>query len=441
MALNETSTPKVPASAPEVRSATTTAPAAAGIPPRASTDLGGRKGIAPLTLLVVVGALMTVSALATDAMLPAFPAMAAHFAVSDAAIQSVVSVFMLGYALPHLVVGSFADRFGRRPVLLLGLGVYLLGGLIAWVAPSLPLLLAGRFVQGLGASTGPILSRAVLRDLYQGRELGRMLSFAMIFFGAAPLLAPTVGAVLLGLGSWRAIFVFLVLVAVVLALLVWLVLPETAPRKDRDALNLAGVWRNARAIFTDPVSAWIVLVMALVYAGLMSYLLSAPALYIGYFGLDEGGFALVFAIVASMTFLAQPLNVRLLRTNSSARILRFSVPFFVVVSAALVAQVALGIASLPSFTINLMAFFVSFSLTLANGTTVALDPHRERAGMASGLMGFAQLALGTALGSVVAAFADRGPMPFALGLLVLSLLSYPALRLAFRDGAPTRATH
>lgn len=397
--------------------------------------LGGRKGIAPLTLLVVVGALMTVSALATDAMLPAFPAMAAHFSVSDAVIQSVVSVFMLGYALPHLVVGSFADRFGRRPVLLLGLGVYLLGGVIAWAAPSLPLLLAGRFVQGLGASAGPILSRAVLRDLYQGRELGRMLSFAMIFFGAAPLLAPAVGAMLLGLGSWRAIFVFLVLVAVVLALLVWLVLPETAPRKDRDALNLPGIWRNARAIFTDPASAWIVLVMALVYAGLMSYLLSAPALYIGYFGLDEGGFALVFAIVASMTLLAQPLNVRLLRTNSPVRILRFVIPFFVLVSATLVAQVALGVASLPSFTINLMAFFVAFSLTLANGTTVALDPHRERAGMASGLMGFAQLALGTALGSLVAGFADRGPLPFALGLLVLSLLAYPALRMAFRRRA------
>lgn len=110
-------------------------------------------------------------------------------------------------------------------------------------------------------------------------------------------------------------------------------------------------------------------------------------------------------------------------------------PLFVVVSAVLVAQVALGVATLPLFTLNLMAFFMSFSLTLANGTTVALDPHRERAGMASGLMGFAQLSLGTALGSLIAAFADRGPLPFALGLLVLSLLSYPALRLAFRRRA------
>jgi len=403
-----------------------------------TTKAAGKRKLAPLTLLVVVGALMTVSALATDAMLPAFPAMAAHFGVTDAAIQLVVSVFMLGYAIPHLVVGSFADRFGRRPVLLFGLGVYLIGGLISWAAPTLPLLLVGRFVQGLGASSGPILSRAVLRDLYQGRELGRMLSFAMIFFAAAPLLAPAVGALLLSIGQWRAIFVFLVLVAVVLALLVWLVLPETVLERDRDALRLKGIWHNARLIFTDPRSGWTVLVMALAYAGLMSYLLSAPAIYIGYFGLSEGGFALVFAAVASTTFLAQPLNVWLLRRYAPAQILRMAVPAFMVASFALLAQVLLGVVTLPSFVINLMAFFAAFSLTLGNGTTVALDPHQGRAGMASGLMGFAQLSLGTALGSVVASFAGRGPLPLALGLAVLAVLSYPVHLWALGPARPAR---
>lgn len=390
-----------------------------------------RRKLAPLALLLVVSALMTVSALATDAMLPAFPAMADYFGVSGATIQSVVSVFMLGYALPHLLVGSLADRFGRRPVLLAGLSVYLVGGLLAWAAPTLPLLLIGRFVQGLGASAGPILARAILRDLYTGRELGRMLSFAMIFFAAAPLLAPAVGTALLQVAEWRAIFVFLVIVALPLALLVLLVLPETVARRDPDALQLRGIWRNGRLIFTDPRSGWTVLIMALAYAGLVAYLLSAPAIYIGYFGLDETGFALVFAGVASITFIAQPLNVRLLRRFAPTQILQAAVPALVLASLALVAQAAAGVVTLPSFVVNLMAFFMAFSLTLGNGTTVALDPHAQRAGMASGLMGFAQLSLGTLLGSVVASFAERGPLPLALGLASLSLLSYPALRRAF----------
>lgn len=394
--------------------------------------LGGRKDIAPLTLLVVVGALMTVSALATDAMLPAFPAMAGHFGVTDAGIQSVVSVFMLGYALPHLLIGSLADRFGRRPVLLVGLGVYLLGGLVSWAAPTLGTLLLGRFVQGLGASAGPIMSRAVLRDLYRGRELGRMLSFAMIFFSAAPLLAPAVGTLLLAVAQWRAIFLFLVVVAVVLALLVLFVLPETVTERDPAALRLAGLWENARIIFADPRSGWTVLVMALAYGGLMSYLLSAPSLYIGHFGLSEAGFALVFAGVASTTFIAQPLNVMLLRRHAPATILGWAVPAYLVVSLVLVAQVTLGVVTLASFVINLMAFFTAFSLTLANGTTVALDPHQRRAGMASGLMGFAQLTLGTGLGSLIASFSDRGPLPLAIGLASVGLLAYLALRGALR---------
>src|SRR5690606_28583096 len=117
-----------------------------------------------------------------------------------------------GYALPQLIIGSLADRFGRRSVLLGGLFVYFLGSVLCLVAPSLGWLLFGRFVQGLGAASGPILSRAVLRDLYRGAELGRMLSYAMIIFAAAPLLAPSIGALMLRLGHWEMIFVFLLVV-------------------------------------------------------------------------------------------------------------------------------------------------------------------------------------------------------------------------------------
>src|SRR5690554_2181795 len=114
---------------------------------------------------------MTMAALATDVMLPAFPTMAADLGVSDAAIQRVLSVFMLGYALPHLLVGSAADRFGRRPILLSGMVIYAIGSIICLFSNDFNSLLIGRFVQGLGCATGPVLARAVLRDLYTGREL------------------------------------------------------------------------------------------------------------------------------------------------------------------------------------------------------------------------------------------------------------------------------
>ena len=248
--------------------------------------------LSPLLLLAVVGSLMTMSALATDVMLPAFPAMANHFSVDEATIQLVVSVFMVGYALPQLLIGSLADRFGRRKVLLGGLAVYFLGSVICLVAPSLTVLLVGRFVQGLGCATGPILSRAVLRDLYGGVQLARMMSYAMIFFSAAPLLAPSIGAVMLKLWSWESTFVFLLVVAVLLSLLVLFVLPETLPHPDLTALRPAKVWSNVRSILADPRSGWSVAFLTFVYAGLMAYLLAAPSLYITHFGLGTDGFAI-----------------------------------------------------------------------------------------------------------------------------------------------------
>lgn len=383
-----------------------------------------------LTLLIVVGSLMTMSALATDVMLPAFPTMARDLGVSSAAIQRVLSVFMFGYALPQLLIGSLADRFGRRPILLAGLAVYGIGSILSLFAPSFTWLLAARFIQGMGAAAGPILSRAVLRDLYSGQELGRMLSFAMVFFTSAPLLAPSIGAIILKFGDWHLTFVFLLLVAIVLTLLVLLVLPETLAERDENALNLRGILVNARLIFQNPTSGWAVVLLTLGYGTLMAYLTSAPLLFISHFGLNETQFALLFSGIAGISFITQPLNARLLRKYTSVQILGIVVPLFGVTSLILLLQTALGVATLVSVALNLMAFFAFFSLTLANGTVLALDPHRQRAGMASGLMGFAQISVGTLLGSFIGSYAELGMLPLTLGIAVLAVLMYPAFRLS-----------
>lgn len=383
-----------------------------------------------LTLLIVVGSLMTMSALATDVMLPAFPTMARDLGISNAEIQRVLSVFMFGYALPQLVIGSLADRFGRRPVLLVGLAVYGAGSILSLFAPTFTWLLAARFIQGMGAAAGPILSRAVLRDLYSGQELGRMLSFAMVFFTSAPLLAPSIGAIILHFGDWHLTFVFLLLVAIVLTLLVLLVLPETLAERDKNALNLQGIIANARLIFRNPTSGWAVVLLTLGYGTLMAYLTSAPILFITHFGLDETRFALLFSGIAGVSFITQPLNARLLRKYTSVQILSVVVPLFSLTALILLLQVALGLATLVSVALNLMAFFAFFSLTLANGTVLALDPHRQRAGMASGLMGFAQISVGTLLGSFIGSYAELGLLPLTLGIAVLAVLMYPAFRLS-----------
>ncbi len=393
-----------------------------------------RRQLPPLLLLIVVGSLMTMSALATDVMLPAFPAMATHFGVEEATIQLVVSVFMIGYALPQLLIGSLADRFGRRRVLLAGLAVYFVGSLVCLLAPSLTMLLVGRFIQGLGCATGPILSRAVLRDLYSGAQLARMMSYAMIVFSSAPLLAPAIGALMLRLWSWESTFVFLLLVAVALTLLVLYVLPETLETPDEDAFKPQSVWRNVRAVMADPRSGWSVAFLTFVYGGLMAYLLASPSLYIGYFGLGPEGFAVVFALVATTTLLTQPINARLLQRFTPQQIAATALPGYLFAGVLLLALSLSGVLTLPLFVLCMITFFASFSFVMGNGTTMLLDPHKTRAGVASGLMGFLQLAIGTGLGTLVARYATADPTALAAGYIALALLSFTAFRFALRGG-------
>lgn len=372
-----------------------------------------------LTLLFIVGSLMTMAALATDVMLPAFPTMARDLGVSDAAIQRVLSVFMLGYALPHLIVGSAADRFGRRPVLLAGMVIYAAGSVIAMLSTDFNGLLTGRFIQGLGCATGPVLARAVLRDLYSGRQLGRMMSFAMIFFTAAPLLAPSIGALILSLGDWHWLFVFLLAIAGLMLILVLRLLPETIQQPDPHALSLGGLIRNMARVFTEPQSAWAITVITLGFGTLMAYLSSAPAIFIDHYGLTETQFGLAFAGIASISFITQPLNARLLNSYSPAQILRVVLPLWLLVCIVLAVQTVSGVDTIWSFVVNMAAFFAGFSITLANTMTLVLEPHKERAGMASGVSGFTQLSIGTLAGSLIAFFATSGPQPLALGMVAL----------------------
>src|SRR5699024_5024709 len=204
-------------------------------------------------------------------------------------------------------------------------------------------LLTGRFIQGMGSAAAPVLARAVLRDLYSGRELGRMMSFAMVFFSAAPLIAPTIGALILGLGDWHLLFVFLLVVAVFMLGLVLLVLPETLPERDPDALSPQGIFRNARTLFTDPRSAWSVVILTMGFGTRIVYQSVAPGIYISHDGVNEGEFVFVFAVSSAISLVEQPVKARLLLTRTPVEILRVVLAVLVAVVVVLVYQRVLGL--------------------------------------------------------------------------------------------------
>ena len=370
--------------------------------------------------VALIGSMMMLAALSTDMVLPAFPSIANRFGISISEVQLILIAFMFGHALPHLVIGSVADRFGRRPVLIGGLVIFGLGGAICLAAPNFSWVLIGRFVQGLGSATGPILARAILRDLFQGAKLGQYLSFSMVVFTVGPLLAPGIGTLLLTQVSWRAIFVLLALVAVALTLWVFYTLPETLVKPNLRALNLRVIVQNGWRVLRNPQSSVMVLIISLFHGSLIAYLISSPGIYMNYFEVNEVQFSLIFASIASLLLPGNIINALLLKKYSPVRILGYALALNFVVGVVMFLQTSFGWATVFTLTINLASFFFCFALVLTNATTLAIDPHKTRAGVASGLLGFVQMIGGTLLGSLVGKYVAIGPAPLGLGMVLIA---------------------
>lgn len=229
-----------------------------------------------------------------DTPFPAFPAVQGDFGVGVEATQQLVSVYLLAFAFMSLLHGPLSDALGRRPVMLGGLGVYALASVGCALAPTMGVLLGFRTLQGLSAGGGVIIARVVVRDLYEGPAAQRLMSRVTMIFGLAPAVAPIVGGWLLEFGSWRVIFWFLVAVAVLLAMIVLVVLPETHPPGRRTPLRVRSMLADLGAV--AGTTAWhrIAWAGAFVFAGFFIYVGAAAIVVVDLLGLGAGDFWVLF---------------------------------------------------------------------------------------------------------------------------------------------------
>jgi DHA1 family bicyclomycin/chloramphenicol resistance-like MFS transporter len=254
-----------------------------------------RDGGRPLwVLLTTLASLTMLGPFSIDTAFPAFGRIGTEFGAGTAEMQLVVTAYMLAFALMSPFHGPISDAVGRRPVMLAGLSVYLLASIGCALAPNLPTLLTFRVFQGLSAGGGVIVSRAVVRDLFEGPQAQRLMSRVTMIFGIAPAIAPVIGGLLLGLGSWRSIFWFLVAVAVVMIALVVFVLPESHPAHRRTAFApkvlVAGLLQAGRSAAFHRLS-W---AASLSFAGYFVYVGAAPIFVVDLMGKGEGDFWMLF---------------------------------------------------------------------------------------------------------------------------------------------------
>lgn len=371
-------------------------------------------------IVIYCGLLMTVGAFSIDSTLPAFPHMARDFSTSWDRVQLTVSVFMLVAAGGQLVVGAFADRFGRRPVILAGLGIYCLGALLSAAAGSIEVMLAGRAMQGLGAAVGWVLARAILRDLHSGGELARAMAFASAVFAFGPIVAPLTGAALMLAFPWQVIFAMMLAFALLLLATCLFALPETLARVQADALSPRRLAANAVAMVADPQSRFFLLVAGAAHAMMLLVIVGLPRVYEESFGVSGPVFAAFFAVHGIDIVIGQVANHRLIARWGTLAAMRIGATVLFAVAAGMVLLAAQGWLDAWRMSALFIVFATSFLIVYSNTAALALDPHGRIAGFASSFFGFfSQIVSGSV--AVLAAPAIGGSaLRFAVAIGMLS---------------------
>ena len=251
---------------------------------------------------ITLTALVAYGPVSTDLYLPSLPAMQQALATDIAGVQMTLTAFVWGFALAQLVYGPLSDRFGRRPVLLVGLVLFLMASLVCVAATTIEGLIAGRFLQALGACAGPVLGRAVVRDLYGPLDAGRVLAYMGTAMALIPAAAPTLGGVLEVTFGWRANFVALTLFGVMVLALTWFGLPESHYERDDTATRPARIISNFATLLRHRGFLGSTLAVSAAFAGLFSFISGSPFVLIEVLGLppDRFGFAFLVAVVGFM---------------------------------------------------------------------------------------------------------------------------------------------
>ncbi len=371
----------------------------------------------PRWLPFLLGALQAVGPISVDMYLPAFPALEHDLHGAAGSAQITLATWILGLSVGQLAMGAIADRFGRRVPLLAGLAVYAAATAGCALAPSIAWLAAWRFVAALGASSSMIVPRAIVRDLADGHDAARLMAQLILILGAAPILAPSLGGLVLQFGNWRDIFWVMAGFGVCSLALAIAFLPDTLPVTERRALHPIALAGRYRVILTERGFLTHALIVSGVGFALFAYLGGMPVLFMERFHLSPGQFAAVFGLVAASYILGTQLNVHLTGALGLSRSLHVTTACYVGLTAALVA-VALAPQGWPWVMGGLLMLGQCVVGFIAPTATVgALSNHSAHAGSASAVLGTMQFAIGSSSGFLMAWMADGSSVPM-VGLML-----------------------
>lgn len=380
-----------------------------------------RHGMSFRSFVALTAALMAVNALAIDAMLPALPEIAETLGIMEANDrQWIVTAYLLGFGVAQIVYGTLSDRFGRRPVLLLGLGFYVVASVAAAFAGSFELMMWARVMQGVGAAATRVLAVSIVRDCYSGRDMARVMSLAMIVFLAVPILAPSIGQAILWVAPWRWIFGVLTIFGASVLLWAGLRLPETLHEEDRKPIAFGSVVAAFRNTLTTRIAVGYMLAMAFVIGGLFGFINSAQQVFVDVFAAPEL-FTTIFALIAGFMAVASLVNSRIVVRLGMRRVSHSALLGYIALTTIHAVVAITGHETLWAFTILQGGAMFCFGLLAPNFGALAMDPLGHVAGTASSVQGFVTTVGGALLGFYIGQHFDGTVVPLTLGFALCGL--------------------
>ncbi|MBN06937.1 MAG: hypothetical protein CMM45_03790 [Rhodospirillaceae bacterium] len=372
-------------------------------------------------LVLLIGGMSALNPVAIDSFLPAIPDIAKELAVDPGTIGITIGVYTLGTALGQLLYGPLSDRFGRKPLLVTGLTLYIVTGLAASFAPTIELLSLARFGQGIGAASGRILAMAIVRDKYDRERAARLLSYMMAISGIMPIIGPAIGGILVTYSSWPAVFVYMATFALMILVISGFFLRETLPEKDMNALKPRHLAMNFKTMLQDPKFLAYTACTSLSGAGLMAFLATVPNILINTLDYGTDGFAILFALVMACNMLAAFVGGKLVMKVGIDRLLGTAMIFAGLSSLIFFSLAAAGIMTAAAIIIPFTLFKMSDAMIGPQATAGALSPFARMAGSASSLTGSIRQVTGAGAAILAGLFDDGTSLPMGVGILLAGI--------------------
>lgn len=374
-----------------------------------------------LQLVLVLGALIALGPLTIDMYLPAFPSIAAELDATDSQVQLTLTGMLGGLAFGQLIIGPLSDAFGRKRPLLIGVLMHAFASVLCAIAPSIAVLSGVRILQGFAGAAISVVAMAMVRDLFSGVAVARIMSRLMLVIGLAPILAPSLGGLILQWTTWRGIFGVLAAAALTLTVVALLGIRETLPPDRRRPPDLMSTLRTYRSLLRDRTFVALVFIGGLMLSAMFAYVAGSSFVLQQGYGLDEQTFGLVFGANAIGLTVASQLNPVLIKRFSVVDVLSGAMLVGVFSAGALLVAGLTGWMGLLGILVPLGLVVASAGLSLPNTPALALTRHGEAAGTAAAMLGAVQFGVGALVAPIVGLAGGASAVPMAVVMLIVTL--------------------